>query len=117
MRWPAERDQALLEGLLALAEVVVLASCGPRVPAVVVEFMEDLSESASSGTGTADGPGGSLDDVSEGMTPDAAGAVVGLSGRQVRKLCATGRVRATRVGTRYVVDLVDLRRHVARGAA
>lgn len=54
----------------------------------------------------------------EGMrSPDDAGRAVGMSARQVRRLCATGHVAHQRVGARaLLVDVDSLRDHL-RGRA
>lgn len=116
MRWPDERDRELLDALIVAAAVLTKAKVGPgerRVPEVFVELIAAVDESVTSASGNADDPGSTMDGVFEvGVTPDEAGAQVGLSGRQVRNLAGAGFVRHIRVGRGYRVDLEDLRRHL-----
>jgi len=56
-------------------------------------------------------------EISNMLAPDAAGQVVGLSGRRVRQLCGEGAVRFVRSGVRgYLVDVADLQRHMSEGS-
>lgn len=113
MRWPAARSQEALDGLLVLARVAVAAPSHEKVPAVVVELIEALSADAMSESGPAVVAPETLGVVGiEGMTADEAGAAVGLTGKHVRRLCSAGVVRHTLLGSRYVVDVSDLRRHL-----
>lgn len=87
---------------------------GRRVPAVVVEFIDGLS-SGMSDPGHDERVGSTMDGVSEAWVSAAeAGRRVGLSGRQVQRLCAAGLVRH-RPPQGYTIDPVDLERHL-RGA-
>lgn len=116
MRWPAERSQEALDGLLVLARAAVLSTTGERVPGVVVELLEALAADVSA-DGNAVGGGGSMDAMGMGLTADEAGSQVGLTGARVRQLCRAGLVRHELLAGRYLVDVDDLRRHLTGGAA
>ncbi|NNM44594.1 hypothetical protein [Knoellia koreensis] len=100
---------------MILAQVAIRAK-GRTVPPVVCELMDALQADSVSDSGSAGESSVSLEDVSTRVTADEAGAAVGLSGRQVRNLCAAGLVSHTRAGRAYVVDLTDLRRHLGQAS-
>lgn len=118
MRWPDDRVQELVDGLMDLLAVATSASSAQKVPGVVVDLLEELHAEAMSDLGHA-GPGAvTLGDVSDTwVIANEAGRAVGMTGRQVRRLCSAGLVRhrVTRAG--YKVDVEDLRRHLSGGAS
>lgn len=114
MRWPEDRVQELIDGLMDLLAVATSASSAQKVPGVVVDLLEELHAEAMSDPGHG-GPGAvTLGDVSDTwVTADEAGRAVGMTGRQVRRLCSAGLVRHRRTRAGYEVDLNDLRRHLS----
>ena len=100
-----------LVGLLAIAARVSSAGRGDRVSPILVELLEELHRISE--TGNATGRNETLVSATSSESPEEAGAMVGLSGRRVRQLCAAGLVAHQRLASgRLLVDVESLRNYV-----
>lgn len=93
---------------------------GFQVGPVLGDLMSELYRDAFTISASGSAPVGSstLDDVTEWLAPNVAGAAVGCTGRRVRQLCNDGVVRSQRIdGRTLLVDVADLRRHFRGRAA